>query len=493
MKDVIEVEVAVVGGGPTGLMLACELALAGIRVTVFERRAEPVRQSRALTLHPRSLEVLALRGLAPRFLERGRPIPTGHFAMLDTRLDFSVLDTSFPFTLYLPQLDTEQLLEARARELGVDVRRGHEVEALRQDSEGVSLEGTAAGAAFRCEARYVVGADGARSRVRQLAGIRFVGTDTTLTAMLGDVVLGEPPATPAHSVNNARGGVMLVPLGPSLHRVVIFDPARARVPLQEAVTLEELKQSSVNIAGTDFGMREPRWLSRFGNETRLAERYRVERVLLAGDAAHIHFPAGGQGLNVGLQDAMNLGWKLAGVLRGHAPATLLDSYHQERAPVGEALLRNTEAQTALMPHDASVMALRDLLSDLLKSPALNRPLADRLAGFDGAYPALDLPAPPHEGEPLKALTGRRLPDLALTLRDGSVRRLYSLLHDGKWLWLRLREGGRTPEWGRWTHVVEARRLEEREELVPVGDMLIRPDGHVGWAWAPPSRARAGMA
>ncbi len=485
MKDVIEV--AVVGGGPTGLMLACELALAGIQVTVFERREERIQQSRALTIHPRSVEVLALRGWEGPFLERGKPLPTGHFAMLETRLDFSVLDTTFKFTMLISQVMTETLIEERARALGVDLRRGYEVKELRQDAEGVDLSGTAAGQAFRCRARYVVGADGARSVVRQLSGIGFMGTDTSVTAMLGDVVLAEPPSTPGHILTNGRGGVMIVPLSPGIHRVLVTDPERMQVPVKESVTLDELKRSVTKVCGTDFGMTDPQWLSRFGNETRIAESYRAGRVLLAGDAAHIHFPAGGQGLNVGLQDAMNLGWKLAGVLRDRAPASLLDSYHRERYPVGYALLRNTEAQTALMNFTPSVLALREMLSGFLKNPVLNRSLAERLGGMDMVYPELELPAPRVEGEPVKTLIGKRLPDLELKLPTGAVRRLYSFMHEGKWLLLHLRQGSNParlePEWTRWTNVVQARLGDDREELRGLSGILIRPDGHVGWAWA----------
>ena len=484
MAEVLDV--AVVGGGPTGLWLACELALAGVRVQVFERRAEPVRESRALTLHPRSLEVLALRGLEGRFLAQGRPLPTGHFAMLDTRLDFSVLDTRFPYTLFLPQAVTEALLEARARELGVDVLRGHTVEVLRQDGEGVELEGTSVAGPFQVRARFVVGADGARSAVRRLAGIAFPGTDVTRTAMLGDVTLGEPPSQPAIGIANTRGGVMVVPMAPGVHRIVTNDPLREHVSPREPVTLEELRESVMRIAGTDFGMKAPRWLSRFGNETRLADRYREGRVLLAGDAAHIHFPAGGQGLNVGLQDAMNLGWKLAAVVRDGAPEALLDSYESERRPVGDALLRNTQAQTALMGATPETLALRAMMSDLLREPALNRRFADTIGALDVDYAALELPAPQVDTPLLPAWSGRRLSDLDLSQDEGADVPLYAALHPGRWLLLGF--GSSTlPHWEpgwppRVTHL-RARRPVGRTELRDVGGMLVRPDGHVAWAWA----------
>lgn len=488
MEDAVEV--AVVGGGPTGMLVACELALAGVRVRLFERRTEPVRESRALTMHPRSLEVLALRGLEERFLSRGRPLPTGHFALLDTRLDFSGLDTAYRFTLFLPQAVTEALLEERARELGVDVRRGHAVEALSQDAEGVEVSGTADGQPFRCRARYVVGADGARSGVRQLAGIGFPGTDTTRTSVLGDVTLGAPPATPFLATTNTRGNVAIVPLGPEVHRVIVTDAEREGTPLKEPVTLDELRASVARIAGSDFGMREPRWLSRFGNETRLAERYRAGRVLLAGDAAHMHYPAGGQGLNVGLQDAMNLGWKLAAVVRDGAPDALLDSYHAERHGVGHALLRNTEAQSALMGFTPETLALRELMNGVLKNPAVNRGLAEHLGGLDVRYPALDVLRPgQHERRRLLPdWTGRRLPDMPLRRFVGGTVRLYSMLHEGRWLQLqvmlsnhtfpRLEEGAWRPR----ANSLYAIPEKGDEQLAGVGWMLIRPDGHVAYAW-----------
>ncbi|MET0404131.1 MAG: FAD-dependent monooxygenase, partial [Cystobacter sp.] len=231
------VDVAVVGGGPVGWMLAGELALAGLKVKVLERRLERVLQSRALTLHPRSLEVLALRGLAERFLALGRPLPTGHYAALDTRLDFSRLDTTFPYTLFIPQALTERLLEEHALEVGVEGHRGHRVTGLRQDAEGVALEGEREGGTFQVRARYVVGTDGARSVVRTLAGIPFPGQEMTSSQLLGDVVLARPPDRPVVSVASLKGGVMIVPLGDGRHhRVLVLDPSRQHVPLSEPAT-----------------------------------------------------------------------------------------------------------------------------------------------------------------------------------------------------------------------------------------------------------------
>ncbi|MBM7116843.1 FAD-dependent monooxygenase [Archangium primigenium] len=481
-----EVDVAVVGGGPVGWMVACELALGGVRVSVHERRTERVSQSRALTLHPRSLEILALRGLADRFLARGRPLPLGHYAQLDTRLDFSPLDTAFPYTLFIPQSQTEALLEERARELGVDIQRGCRVTDLREDAEGVDLEGTREGGdTFQVRARYVVGADGARSAVRTLAGIAFPGTPATRSMMLGDVVLATPPATPGWSTVTAAGGMMLAPLGDGLHhRLVVNDPRRAGAPLSEPVTLEELAGSVRAIADTDFGMHSPRWLSRFGDETRLAATYRAGRVFLAGDAAHIHLPAGGQGLNVGLQDAMNLGWKLAGVLRGRAPDALLDSYHRERHGVGARLLRNTLSQTALLSDFGPAgLALREAVSGLLTLPEANRRLAEQIAAFDVAYAGSFLPAPPGV-EGTGGLVGRRLPELTLRGPRGEVRSLYALMHEGRWLVLQRESTAPRPAlssaWADWTTVVTADVPERAGEWGTWSSLWVRPDGHVGY-------------
>ncbi|HWS32447.1 MAG TPA: FAD-dependent monooxygenase, partial [Actinoplanes sp.] len=287
----MDAEVIVVGAGPTGLMLAGELALAGVRVLVVERRDSPQRDSRALTLHPRSIEVLDQRGLADRFLSEGRPVPGWHFAGLPTRLDFAALDSRHGYTLFLAQAHTERLLTEWVQELGVPISRGAAVTAIAQDPGGVGV--TVGGAVLRAE--YVVGCDGGRSVVREAAGIEFPGTGETLTGMLGDFAVVDTSA-----LSRAEsGGVLAVPLGDGTTRFVAVDPQRMREPSSTPVTLDEFRATLLRCCGTDFGIAGPRWLSRFGNTTRLAARYRDGRVLLAGDAAHVHFPAAGQGLNTG--------------------------------------------------------------------------------------------------------------------------------------------------------------------------------------------------
>ncbi|GAA2324848.1 monooxygenase [Streptomyces kunmingensis] len=492
--EVTEPDVIVVGAGPTGLMLGCELALAGVQVRIVERRAEATQNSRALTLHPRSLELMDMRGLASRFLSSGRTVPGWHYANLPTRLDFSALDSRHGHTLFLAQARTEALLEERARELGVRIDRGHEVLGLTQDDTGVSVDlRDSDGQAVTCRARYVVGCDGGRSVVRQAATIGFSGTDETLTGVLGDFAVTD--ASPEVLDAARANGVLAVPLEAGLTRFVYIDPERMRTPAAEPVTLEEFRSSLSRICGHDCGVAEPRWLSRFGNTTRLADRYRSGRVLVAGDAAHIHFPAAGQGLNTGLQDAMNLGWKLAAVVNGWAPAGLLDSYEDERRPVGQAVTQDTEvqlllAELALVPqYQRPGTALRTLFDELLGIQEVNRLLAGRVSALSTAY------ASPLEGT--HPLVGRRMPDIGLSTADAENTRVYELLAAGHFVLIDLvghNLAGHNGERAQSTQPVEgwAARLtvanaanpaahEDRDELRGVSEILVRPDGHIAWA------------
>ncbi|MCX4639808.1 FAD-dependent monooxygenase [Streptomyces platensis] len=514
-----EVDVLVVGAGPTGLMLGTELALGGVRVQILERRTAAQRDSRALTLHPRSIELMDQRGLVERFLARGRAVPEWHFAGLATRLDFSALDTRHGYTLFLTQARTEQLLTERASELEVPVRRGYEVVGLRQAADGdggrdgeqggrASADGVEVdvrgpdGGLRTVRARYVVGCDGGRSAVRRAAGIAFPGTDETLTGALGDFAVVDPAA-----LDHARAaGVLVAPLeadgptdgpanGPSegrtggLTRLVLIDPRRMRTPSTEPLTPEEFRSSLVDICGTDCGVARPRWLSRFGNATLLAARYRAGRVLLAGDAAHIHFPAAGQGLNTGLQDAMNLGWKLAAEINGWAPPGLLDSYHAERHPVGQAVTENTEVQTLLMeltllpPYQRPAAALRTLLTELLGIEEVNRRLAGRISALDTVYPPTAADADP--------LTGRRMPDIALTADGSAAIRVHELLPHGRFVLLDLAGDEQlrqtvTPGWGPRVTALTVTHHDHRTDLDGVREILIRPDGHIAWATRTPS-------
>lgn len=473
-------DVAIAGAGPVGLWLACELRLAGIAVVVLERRSRRINQSRALTIHGRTLEVFALRGLAERFMARGRPLPTGHFGLLDTRLDFSGFETRFPHNLFIPQATTEILLEERALELGVVLRRGHTLTHLDHAADGVVFQGETTGGSFRVGARYGIGADGARSLVRSRAEIDFPGSPATQTFAMGDVRLDPPDGPPMLSRMNENGHVLIAPLGDGVHhRIVLLDRERRALPQTEPLTLDELAASARKILGTDCNARAPLWLTRFTDETRLATHYRKGRLFLVGDAAHIHTPAGGQGMNVGIQDAMNLGWKLAAVLKGQAPEPLLDTFERERRPIGRSLYENTLAQTALISSfDPSGLALRAQFSRYLQITELNKAVAGEMSGFAVGYPGGLLP----EGEETGSRVGQRVPDEDLILADGTKSALFGNLAQGRWLNLSLCDGRRVPlpSWLAQEAVadVTARRGNRGGELAGRAAVLVRPDGYV---------------
>jgi len=443
------VDVVVVGAGPVGLWLAAELRLGGASVTVVETRECPDPRSKALTIHPRTIEILDTRGAAEPFLAEALRIPNGHFGGLPDRLDFSRLDTPFPFTLALPQVRTEELLEARARMLGAIIQRGRRVTGL--TAGGVKIDGGEV-----IEARYVVGCDGTRSTVRQAAGIEFPGVDATIWSWLGDVVLDRPPARGAANITGPTGGIMIVPMPGGIHRIVGGTPQSKQPEWPGELSLDELRETVQLIAGTDYGMRDPVWLSRFSNATRQAATYRSGTVLLAGDAAHMHFPAGGVGMNVGIQDSHNLGWKLAAVVTGRADDSLLDTYHEERHPVGAQLLEHTRAQTALInAYSADGQALRAMLSRLIATtPDLAHQLAEQLSGLAVTYPS-----------------GRRV--RYLRFADGST--LFELLRAGRQVQLDLTGSGQRPDTDAVWHSCPLAADETPPDWTTA---RIRPDGHL---------------
>jgi len=454
------IDVIVAGGGPTGMMLAGELRLHGVHVVVLEKEAEPTRVVRSLGLHVRSIEVMDQRGLLERFLAHGRQYPVGGFFAGIPKPTPDRLDTAHPYILGIPQTTTERLLTEHATELGVEIRRSCELVGLSQDDHGVTAE-LADGTQLR--SRYLVGCDGGRSTVRKLLGVGFPGESARVEWLLGEVELTAPPeelAAVVAEVRKTHKGFGAGPLGDGVYRVVA--PA-AGVAEDRTVppTLEEVKQQLRVFAGTDFGVHSPRWLSRFGDATRLAERYRVGRVLLAGDAAHIHPPLGGQGLNLGVQDAFNLGWKLAAEVNGWAPGGLLDSYQTERHPVAADVLDNTRALVELTSLEPGPQAVRRLLAELMDFEEVNRYLIEKITAIGIRYDFGE----GHE------LLGRRLRDVGL--KRG---RLYGLMHGGRGLLLdqtgRLSVAG----WAdRVDHVVDV------SEELDVPAALLRPDGHVPWA------------
>src|SRR6266496_240839 len=471
--------VVVAGGGPTGLMLGGELALAGVDVAIVERRAsQDLPGSRAGGLHSRTIEVLDQRGIADRFLSEGQVAQVAGFAA--ARLDVCDFPTRNPYGLGLWQNHIERILAGWVGELPVTIYRGREVTGMTQDDTGVDVE-LSDGQSLRAE--YLVGCDGGRSLVRKEAGIEFPGWDPTTSALIAEAEMAEAPelgirrdARGIHSFGRVEyeirdGEVVFMDRGPIRIMVTEEHPGPASEP-----TLRDLSEALIAVYGTDYGIHSPTWISRFTDMTRQAASYRDRRLLFAGDAAHVHSPVGGQGLNTGVQDAVNLGWKLAQVVNRTSPEDLLDTYHAERHPVAARVLRNTMANVALLRPDDRVKALGDAMSELLGVDENRKRFGAMMSGLDIHY---DL----GEGHPL---LGRRMPDLDLVTADGPLR-VFTLLHDARPALLNLGEPGGfdiTP-WGDRVQLIDGKyfgtwELPALGAVTAPSGVLIRPDGYAAW-------------
>ncbi|HLK92350.1 MAG TPA: FAD-dependent monooxygenase [Polyangia bacterium] len=463
--------VVIAGGGPTGLMLAGELALARVDVAVVERRdTQELAGSRAGGLHARTIEVLDQRGIAERFLSQGKTAQVAGLAMIP--LDISDFPTRHPYGLGLWQNHIERILAAWVGELAVPIYRGREVTGFAQDTAGVEVT-LDDGRSLR--AQYLVGCDGGRSLVRKKAGIDFPGWDPSVSYLIAEMSMSGEPELGVRRGPKGVNGLGRLEDGKRVRAVLVEDDVRQGEP-----TLDELRGALVAVYGSDYGVHDVTWLSRFTDMTRQAAAYRAGRVLLAGDAAHLHSPAGGQGLNIGVQDAVNLGWKLAQVVRGTSPESLLDTYHAERHPIAARVLKMTMTATALNRDDDRTKALRETVADLLSMDEPRKRYAGMMSGLDVHY---DL-GPGHP------LLGRRLPDLDLETAAGP-RRAFSWLHDARPVLLDLAAPASAPamlDAAPWTDRVQ--RVEARYagawELPVLGAVaaptavLIRPDGYVAW-------------
>jgi 2-polyprenyl-6-methoxyphenol hydroxylase-like FAD-dependent oxidoreductase len=477
--------VAIAGGGPTGMMLAAELALAKVDVAIFERRPDHVLAgSRAGGFHARTIEVLDQRGVADRFLAEGQ---VAQASMIGTTvLDMSDFPTRHPYTLGIWQSKIERIMAAWIAELPVRVYYESEVTGFAQDDAGVEVE-LAGGRSLR--AQYLVGCDGGRSAIRKAAGIEFPGWDATKSNLIAEAEMTDDP--PLGIRRDALGvhGIGRLDYEIRDGEIVYKDSGPVRVMVTERQigsaaepTLGELSDALVTVYGTDFGIHSPTSISRFTDMTRQAAAYRAGRVLLAGDSAHVHYPAGGQGLSLGVQDAVNLGWKLAQVIDGTSPESLLDTYHDERHPVAARALRHTMAQTALQRQDERSKALADVVSELGAMDEPRKHLVGTVSGLDIHYPLGE-----GDGHPL---LGRRMPDLDLATADGPLR-VFELLHDARPVLLNLGEP-RSFDIAPWTQRVRLidATYEGEWELPVLGAvaaptaLLVRPDGYVAWVGAP---------
>lgn len=470
-----QTQVVIVGAGPTGLMLAGELRLAGVTPVVLERRTEPTQESRALGFSARTIEEFDQRGLLSRFGEVNT-IPMGHFGGLP--LDYRVVEGGSYGARGIPQAVTEGVLFKWATDLGADVRRGHEVVEVTQDEQGVDLVVSTSDGERRLRAAYVVGCDGGRSVVRRFAGIDFPGTEPTLEMWLADVVGCE--LRPRFAGERVPGGmVMVFPMGPEVSRVVLYERDAGLRQEQEPPTFQEVADAWQRLTGENIHGGKPVWVSWFTDASRQASEYRRGRILLAGDAAHVHLPIGGQGMSAGVQDAVNLGWKLAAEIRGQAATGLLDTYQSERHPVGARVLMNTLAQRLLYLSGSEMQSVRDVFAELLTYREVQLHLVGMVTGFDIRY---DMSAGDHP------LIGRRVPNQELVGEFGQNGKssVFEQLHQGRGVLFDLEDHRVSRDtvkpWADRVNVVSAtcHATGQTEDLDGVGSLLVRPDGYTAW-------------
>jgi 2-polyprenyl-6-methoxyphenol hydroxylase-like FAD-dependent oxidoreductase len=462
-----ETDVLVVGAGPTGLLAAGDLAEDLGSCTILERRQHESNFSRAAGMNARTLEELDARGMADDMVQAGLPVHT--IEVFGDMLALSGLRSRFPFELAIPQYKTEQLLESRARARGAEIIYGAEVTGLRQDADGVDLQVRGPGGERHTRrARYVIGADGVRSTVRSSLGVPFPGRAAARSVILCDTQMTDPPPEMLAARSSEDGFAFVLPFGDGYYRLLAWNRQRD-LPDTAPVDIDEIRDLSHRVLGTDFGMHDPRWLSRFHSDERLVPRYSVGRVFLAGDAAHTHSPAGGLGMNTGMQDAANIGWKLSAVITGRAPATLLNTYHDERHPAGETTVRISSRllRAGQAPPRTLGAARRAVLRAATHVPPLARRMARAFSGIDVSYPA------PPGAHPL---TGRRAPDIPLG--DHGATRLYQALRCRRMLLVTppnaMLPASLTAGW------------DDRVKVVAAGGptdklVLVRPDGYIAWA------------
>ncbi|MEJ8644293.1 FAD-dependent monooxygenase [Streptomyces sp. MS1.HAVA.3] len=469
MQD-FDTDVIIVGAGPTGLTLAGELRLAGVQAVVLERLTEPMRQSRALGFSARTMEEFGQRGLLEQFGDMG-VIPFGHFGGMP--LDYTVIPGGNFGVRGVPQAFTEAILNKWATGLGAEVRRGWALSGLTDGDDGVVVTADTPEGPRTLRARYVVGADGARSVVRKLSGIDFPGYEATLEMLMADVTDVQVRLRPTGELGDA-GMVVVLPVGPNTTRVVVFERGAGVRPTSEPPTFQEVADSFKRVTGEDISSGTPVWLSYFTDSSRQAAEYRKGRVFLAGDAAHIHMPIGAQGISAGVGDAVNLGWKLAAVIQGHAPDGLLDTYHTERHPVGARILANTLTQRSLYLGGPELDPMRAVFAELLAYDDVRKLLVGMVTGLDIAYDGAAGEHPLH---------GRRLPNFGLTAGADGETTAYELLHGGRGFVLDLRGGSELSDAAEpWTDRIDVVTADSRPEgaLADVEALLVRPDGYIAW-------------